>query len=111
MMDWDLPNAESLTVEFKSDRTKLSDKEFILAAVCLANTNGGVIYLGVENDGRPTGLHPDHEDITGMTAMIANRTVPPLSVRASVLQYGGHRLARVEVPRSDRLVATADGTL
>ena len=54
----------------------------ILAAVCLANTDGGVIYLGVEDDGTPTGLHDDHRDISGLTAMIANRTIPPLSVRA-----------------------------
>jgi ATP-dependent DNA helicase RecG len=111
MSTWDLPQSESLTVEFKSDKSRLPDKDLVLAAVCLANTDGGIIYLGVENDGRPTGLHPDHRDITGMTAMIANRTVPPLSVRAALVDFGGNKLVRVEVPRSDRLVATADGTL
>lgn len=111
MNTWDLPESESLTVEFKSDRNKLPDKELILAAVCLANTQGGVLYLGVENDGRPTGLHPDHQDISGMTAMIANRTVPPLSIRASLIQQGDGKIARLEIPKSDRLVATADGTL
>lgn len=111
MSSWDIPESESLTVEFKSDKSRLPDKDLVLAAVCLANTDGGVIYLGVENDGRPTGLHPDHRDITGMTAMIANRTVPPLSVRAALVDVGGNKLVRVEVPRSDRLVATSDGTL
>jgi ATP-dependent DNA helicase RecG len=38
MNTWDLPQSESLTVEFKSDRNKLPDKELVLAAVCLANT-------------------------------------------------------------------------
>lgn len=106
-----IPAAESLTVEFKSDRKRLPDRDLILAAVCLANTDGGVIYLGVEDDGTPTGLHDDHRDISGLTAMIANRTIPPLSVRATLVAHGALRLARIEVPRSTRLVATSDGTL
>jgi ATP-dependent DNA helicase RecG len=43
--------------------------------------------------------------------MIANRTTPPLSVRATLIEHGDLRLARIEVPRSTRLVATSDGTL
>lgn len=36
-----LPPRESLTVEFKSDRSKLPDRELIEALVCLANAKGG----------------------------------------------------------------------
>ncbi len=111
MGEGQIPAAESLTVEFKSDRKRLPDRDLILAAVCLANTDGGVIYLGVEDDGTPTGLHDDHRDISGLTAMIANRTTPPLSVRATLIAHGSLRLARIEVPRSTRLVASSDGTL
>jgi ATP-dependent DNA helicase RecG len=46
-----IPERESLTVEFKSDRRRLSDAELVAAAVCLANTDGGEIFLGVEDDG------------------------------------------------------------
>ncbi|WP_295622647.1 helix-turn-helix domain-containing protein, partial [uncultured Lamprocystis sp.] len=53
-----LPPAESLTVEFKSDRKKLSDIDLVEALVCLANAEGGELWLGVEDDGTPTGLHP-----------------------------------------------------
>ena len=42
---------ESLTVECKSDKRRLSDRELVASVVCLANTEGGVIYLGVEKDG------------------------------------------------------------
>lgn len=107
----DLPAKESLTVEFKSDRQKLPDKDLVLAAVCLANTDGGTIWLGVEDDGEVTGLHPLHRDLAGLAVMIANRTVPPLSVRAALVEHGGKAVARIEVARSNRLVATADGTL
>ncbi len=46
-----LPPAESLTVEFKSDRKRLPDAELVEALVCLANTEGGELWLGVEDDG------------------------------------------------------------
>ncbi len=100
-----------MTVELKSDVKKLPDRDLVLAVVCLANTEGGLLYLGVENDGRPTGLHAEHQDITGLAALIANRTIPPLSVRVSLLEVQGQKVARIEVPRSPRLVASSDGTL
>jgi ATP-dependent DNA helicase RecG len=110
-MSSDLPAAESIQIEFKSDRKKLPDRELVLAAVCLANTEGGIIYFGVEDNGDVTGLQPEHRDLTGMVAMIANRTVPPLSVRASLIDDPAGKVAKLEVPRSSRLVASTDGTL
>ena len=55
-----IPGNETLTVEFKSDRKRLPDTELVEAVVCLANAEGGELWLGVEDDGTPTGLHPDH---------------------------------------------------
>ena len=46
-----IPTQESLTCEFKSDRKCLPDRELIEAVVCMANGEGGEIYLGVEDDG------------------------------------------------------------
>jgi ATP-dependent DNA helicase RecG len=40
-----LPQSESLTVEFKSDRKRLSDADLVEALVCLANTDGGELWL------------------------------------------------------------------
>ena len=107
----EVPVRESLTVELKSDQKKLADRDLVLAAVCLANTEGGTIWLGVENDGRITGLHPEHRDLTGLAAMISNRTVPPISVRATVIEQDGWFVGRIEVARSARLIASSDGTL
>lgn len=106
-----VPAAESMTVEFKSDRRGLPDDELVLAVVCLANSDGGSLYLGVEDDGRITGLLPQHVDPAGMAAVIANRTVPPVSVRVTILDEDGHKVALVEVPRSPRPVASNKGTL
>ncbi len=106
-----IPRHESLTVEFKSDLKRLPDAELVAAVVCLANSDGGEIYVGVESDGRVTGLHPEHQSLSSLAAMIANRTNPPVSVRVSGLQEEGHLIARIEVPRSLRLVATSEGLI
>ena len=42
---------ETLSKEFKSDLKGLPDSELVEAVVALANTDGGCVYLGVEDDG------------------------------------------------------------
>ncbi|PIV21171.1 MAG: ATPase [Deltaproteobacteria bacterium CG03_land_8_20_14_0_80_45_14] len=102
---------ESLTVEFKSDQKRLSDRDLVATVVCLANTDGGEIYLGVEKDAVVTGLHHEHQNPTGLTALIGNRTNPPLSVRVEILEMLGKRVAKIIVPKSKRIVSTSDGVL
>lgn len=47
-----LAAGETLEVEFKSDhRRQLGPEEIYENVVCLANTQGGVLLIGVENDG------------------------------------------------------------
>lgn len=106
-----IPQKESLTIEFKSDQTRLPDRDLVAAAVCLANTEGGEIYLGVEDAGVITGLHLLHQNLTGLAALIANQTIPPLSVRVEHLEIEGKRVAKISVPKSTRLVATSEGLL
>lgn len=106
-----IPDQETLAIEFKSDRKPLPDRELIVTVVCLANTEGGVLYLGVEDDGKITGLHPNHQNTDTLSALIANRTSPPVSVRVHVLQEEGALIAAIEVPKSPRLVATSDGLI
>ena len=67
--------AEDLTREFKSDLKKLPDNDLIDAVVAFANTEGGELYLGVEDNGDISGLHETHRDITQLAAFIANKTV------------------------------------
>src|SRR3989304_9932907 len=106
-----IPDKESITVEFKSDLKRLPDRDLIAAVVCLVNTEGGVIYLGVEKNSKVTGLHQEHQNITGLTALIANRTNPPISVRVELLMIDNKRVAQIIVPKSRRLVSTSEGGL
>jgi ATP-dependent DNA helicase RecG len=106
-----IPERESLTVEFKSDRLRLPDRDLVSAVVCLANSEGGEIYVGVEEDGTVTGLHPSHQNVTGVVAVIANQTSPPLTVRAEVLTIDHLAVAKIMVPKARQLVATTEGLL
>ena len=81
-----IPEKESLTIEFKSDLKRLENSEIFDAVVAFANTEGGDLYLGVEDDGEITGVHPSHENPITLNAYIANNTVPPVSIRAEIVE-------------------------
>jgi ATP-dependent DNA helicase RecG len=104
-----LPPAETLTIEFKSDRQRLPDHELIEALVCLANTEGGELWLGVEDDGTPTGLHAAHQNLAGLPGMVAAKTSPSLTVTVHELELNSVRVARIAVPVSSTDVATTSG--
>lgn len=100
---------ESLTLEFKSDRKRLPDTDLIAAVVSLANTDGGTLLLGMEDDGTVTGLHESHQNIASLPAVIANRTNPSLSVRVQKLTFEGVAVASIEVPKARQIIATSEG--
>lgn len=102
---------EKLTVEFKSDTRSLPDRDLVAAIVALANTEGGDLLLGVEDDGQITGLHPNHQNISGLAALIANKTNPPLSVRVEAVETKQGTIARIMIQKSRQLVSTSDGVL
>jgi len=104
-----LPTRESLTVEFKSDRTRLPDRDLIEALVCLANAEGGELWLGVEDDGRPTGLHVEHQQLMGLAGLVAARTSPALAVTVTPVQFGNVVVAHIAVPAALGVVATTGG--
>ena len=58
-----IPWKETLTVEFKSDVRKYGDSDLFEDVVAFANTDGGDLYLGVEDDGTITGVHNVNADL------------------------------------------------
>ena len=110
MLPTPIPTAETLEVEFKSDRDCLNDDDLIEALICLANAQGGTLYLGVENDSTVTGLHASRPaDIAGLAALIANRTVPRLQVNVQEVLVSGLRVATITVPQCADIIARSDG--
>ncbi len=106
---------EQYDVEFKGElHGRLNDRDLVEAVVCLANGDGGVLLVGVEDDGTVTGARPRHEagrtDPLRLQALVANSTQPPLSVTAELAQVGHHEVLVIQVPDSPRVVGTTRGT-
>ena len=110
MSQHSIPPAETLEVEFKSDRDCLNDEDLIEALICLANAKGGTLYLGVENNGSVTGLHTTRPaNIAGLAALVANRTVPRLQVQVQEIHTPSGRVAAIAVPQCSDIIARSDG--
>ncbi len=78
---------EAVDREFKSDRRKISDAEIYEEVVAMANADGGVLLIGVENDGTISGAQPRHEETTDpirLQSAIFNNTSPNINTRISV---------------------------
>ena len=94
-----LPKKETLTIEFKSDKKKYPDSEIFDAVVAFANTEGVDLYLGIEDSGEMTGVHPMHENPTTLSAYIANNAILPISIRADII-YDKFPVLKISVPKS-----------
>jgi len=106
-----LAAGETLTVEFKGDTKSLPDRDLVAAVVALANTEGGLLLLGVEDDGTVTGVQPNHQDAAGLAALIANRTRSSAAVRAEIIDWGDKKILSIQVPKSRVIVSTSEGLL
>lgn len=106
-----IPLKETLTVEFKSDIKKYGDADLFEDVVAFANTNGGDLYLGVEDDGTITGVHKEHSNPITLSAYIANNTVPPVSTRTEIVEEE-YPVLKISVPKSyGGIVATRSGKM
>ena len=106
-----ISQGETLTVEFKSDLKILPDRDLLAAVVSLANTDGGELLLGVEDNGQITGLHANHLNVSGIPSLVANKTNPAISIRVERFELHGKSIARISVPKSRQLVSTSEGLL
>jgi ATP-dependent DNA helicase RecG len=100
-----IAGGETYEVEFKGEqRERLNDSDLVEGVVCLANGTGGVLLVGVEDEGAVTGARPRHEagrtDPLRVQAMIANMTQPALSAVAGIVHVEGADVLVVEVPDS-----------
>ncbi len=104
---------ETLTLEFKSEqRTPLNDNELVEAVACMANARGGVLLIGVENDGTITGARPRHgsyTDIRRCEALVANLTMPSCPVECAVVDVDGASVLVISVPEGRPITATTAG--
>lgn len=105
-----IARGELITLEFKSDRNCLADRDLLQETVAMANTDGGHILLGVEDDGMVTGLHANHQDLTSLPALLMNRTRPSVSVTVERVETTLGNVAVILVEQSRAIIATTDGS-
>ena len=106
-----IPAKETLTIEFKSDLKGLSDNELIEAVIGMTNTNGGELYLGIEDDGSVTGIKEKHKDEIGVAALIANKTIPSVPVRAEIITEKNKNILKISIPKSRTVIASTEGKI
>lgn len=109
-----IAEGETFTVEFKGEeRDPLNDADLVEAVICLANGDGGVLLVGVDDDGRITGARPRHEsgrtDPTRVGSLIASRTQPPVRTSTSLVDFSGVPVLVIEVPNEPHVVGSSGG--
>lgn len=113
-----IPSAKSLTVEFMSDRRDglsdgLSDSKVVDAVVGMANADGGLIFLGVADDGTPEGLSDPTSrwlKAEAARAVIFEKTHPSVSVGWEKQNLpGGRAVVVIRVAKSLHPVTCIDG--
>jgi len=104
---------ETVDREFKSDsRREFTDKEIYDEIVALANTNGGMLLIGVEDDRTITGSRPRHgksTDVNKLKAAIFNNTQPSINTRVSVVPHPNGNVLVIEVDRYPDICSTTSG--
>lgn len=103
---------ESIEREFKANRGKFNDSVLFEEVVAMANSSGGVILIGVEDNGEITGAHPRQgglADPVKVQAAIFNNTVPHINTRVSVINHPDGVVIAVAVDPYTENCATAAG--
>lgn len=96
-----IAEGESLQLELKRD---INDKDLYEAVVCMANGQGGLIAIGVDDNGAVVGARPRHGDVTiphRLAAAVQNNTEPPLGVAVEVQALDGKEIVTIRVPQAD----------
>lgn len=107
-----LKKGESTNVEFKSWIKASNMKERIALVVdeliAFANSKGGTVYLGVEDNGIVTGCIGNY-DLQGIVEAIYDKTRPPLFTEAGEIEYKGKIVITLSVEHDGITYATTDG--
>ena len=88
---------ESITLEFKRNLTEKNHIDFMKTVVAFANTNGGMIFIGVDNNTEIVGFSADIKD--KVTDLVANYCDPPIELQVdSRVPVKDKEVALIKVP-------------
>ena len=101
-----LEQGENTHIEFKSASAR--PESIAREIVAFANTFGGTVLLGVEDDGTLSGIDADKEE--WLANISRNNIIPTLQLNVQHIQLEGKTLCVVTVPKGqDRPYQTQDG--
>lgn len=107
-----LAQGETISVEFKSWINTNSMKERINLVVpeliAFANSKGGTVYLGVEDNGDVTGCSGKY-DLQNICEAIYDKTRPPMFTDIEEIDYIGKKIIAISVSSDGKIYATTDG--
>lgn len=104
--------AETLVLDFKTEKPTLKEtcQDLAEAAVCFANSSGGIIVLGVRDSGSgPETFVGSKLDAHLIRSKIHDLTEPALTVTIDVKQWCGQRLLIIHVPEGLDVYSTGKG--
>ncbi|MBN1874612.1 MAG: putative DNA binding domain-containing protein [Anaerolineae bacterium] len=103
-----IASGENSSVEFKSALVR--EESLAKEMVAFSNTQGGVILLGVEDDGSISGLQDSPHREEWVMNIARNNVIPPLQVGYQEYEFEGQCIAVVDIPRGrDKPYQTLDG--
>jgi len=107
-----IEQGETITVEFKSWTKANSMKERINLVVpeliAFANSKGGTVYLGIEDNGDVTGCSGNY-DLQNICESIYEKTRPPMFTDIEEIDYQGKKVIAISVAHDGNTYATSDG--
>ena len=91
-------------LNWKRVRDKIAD---VVAA--FANADGGILFVGVEDDGQPSGHGYSDQAVAGLLEVPENRLQPEVRCRTGRIDIDGRQVLVFEVPRSaEAIMVVAD---
>jgi predicted HTH transcriptional regulator len=92
--------SEGLHLEFKKRATH--PEKIVREMIAFANTHGGTILIGVDDDGNISGLKYPEEEWMGVAALVSN-CKPPIPYHLSLIALPDQRfIIRLDIAESDR---------
>lgn len=102
-----LEGKESETLEFKKSTAQL---EKALKSICaFLNHKGGVIYFGIDKDGKAVGQSISDNTIRSISQKIRQRIKPAITPEVKVLEINKKKVIEVKVKKGDNKPYYLDG--
>lgn len=84
-----IAEGEGLRVEFK--RHFSTEEKIAKEMIAFANTKGGTILFGVDDDGTVVGLHSEKSELSEIEHVSQFFCEPPVSIRCDVIPWSGKK--------------------